>query len=521
MNKISGIRFKESLGFNVLKAFIAVIVIVLSVQTLFFIFCEYNNAEENLRNEGETLSSLLSYNSRLGVFSENIELLKDIADGISNHKDVLSVTIYRADLKDLHVANKKTYSKHTGYGEGAINKNTVDKLTTSQSLEVIETWNTIEFMKPVVMETSPIKETLYFDSKDSVKTEKIIGYARIVFDKGTFHKEILYILLNNALLLLILVISSIAIIYHAIKKATRPLEMLSEQVRKLGMGENFGKVSIESKDEIGRLANTFNEMSENLKKREKEKQLLEENLANAKKMEAVGTLARGLAHDFNNILAIVQGSVYILKNKLGNDNPLQKYTLQIYKSTMRAKDLIQALLIFSRTQKIHLEIVDINAVIKEMNPIPVSENIEYIETFTDEPLRVMADRLKIEQVIMNIISNAQDAMPKGGRLFIKTEVAHIDKEDTTKKPFKKPRNYALVSISDTGIGMSKETKERIFEPFFTTKKIGKGTGIGLSIVYGIIEEHAGYIDVDTQEDGGTTFKIYLPIAENNNMEVIS
>lgn len=520
MNRKFSKYFEESLGFKVFKTFMVVVVIVLLVYTLFSVFREYKVAEKNLRSEGETLAELLAYSSKLGVFSEKGELLKNIADAISNHRDVVTVSIYKADLKALYVANKKPTSKHIEHGEGAINKKIADKLTTSQSLEVIETWNTVEFLKPVVMETFP-NETLYYDNKSKVKTEKIIGYVRVVFNKDSFRKKILSILLSNAAIALIFIVSSIVFIYFAIKKATKPLEKLSEHVRKLGMGENFGKVSIESKDEIGRLANTFNEMSENLKKREKEKQLLEENLAKAKKMEAVGTLARGLAHDFNNILAIVQGSVYILKNKLGDDNPLQKYTLQIYKSTMRAKDLIQALLIFSRTQKIHLEIVDINAVVKEMNPIPVSENIEYIETLTDEPLRVMADRLKIEQVIMNIISNAQDAMPGGGRLFIKTEVAHIDTEDTTKKPFKKPGNYALVSISDTGIGMSKETKERIFEPFFTTKKIGKGTGIGLSIVYGIIEEHAGYIDVDTQEDGGTTFKIYLPIAWNNNMEVIS
>lgn len=516
MNRKTSILITKSLGFRVLKTLITTIVIILSVYTFFFVFRECRNLKEEIRHHGETHVNVLAQFSKLGIFSENVKFLEDIVKDILNHNDVASVSIFAADLKALYVANKKTSRKLPDRGEGTVNKEIVDKLTTSQSLEVIETRNTFEFVKPVVMETFP-NETLYFDNKSKVKTEKIIGYVRIVFDKGHYHNKILSILLNNIIIAMIFMASSIVIMYLAVKKYTGPLEKLSEHVRKLGMGENFGKVSIESKDEIGRLANTFNEMSENLKKREEEKQLLEENLANAKKMEAVGTLARGLAHDFNNILAIVQGSVYILKNKLGDDNPLQKYTLQIYKSTMRAKDLIQALLIFSRTQKIHLEIVDINAVVKEMNPIPVSENTEYIETLTDEPLRVMADRLKIEQVIMNIISNAQDAMPGGGRLFIKTEVAHIDTEDATKKPFKKPGNYALVSISDTGIGMSKETKERIFEPFFTTKKIGKGTGIGLSIVYGIIEEHAGYIDVDTQEDGGTTFKIYLPIAGNNNM----
>jgi signal transduction histidine kinase len=236
----------------------------------------------------------------------------------------------------------------------------------------------------------------------------------------------------------------------------------------------------------------------------------------------VGTLARGIAHDFNTILGIIKGNIYMLTKKIGDDSPLQKYILDINNSITRAKDLIQAMLVFSKTQKIYSAPVDVNTLIKEMNPIfssAINENIEYIETLTDEPLIVMADRLKMEQVITNIISNALYAMPEGGRLLIKTEVAHIKAENFKKGTFKKPGRYALISISDTGTGISEKIKERIYEPFFTTKEVGKGTGLGLSIVYGIIEEHKGYIDVETREEEGTSFKIYLPLASSDNAEV--
>ena len=523
MNKKAGMRFKESFGFKLLKAFIAVIFILSFVFTSYTVYHEYRRYKEDFLYNGEVLTGLLAHSSKIGIFSENKELLKDISHGILNHKDIITVSIYNADLKVLDIANKNFSRKQLNQAEGDLRRDITQRLITTQSLEVVETGNTFEFTRPVFMEIAPnIEEKLYFDYKGAAKTEKIIGYVKIVFDKDCLHKEMISILLRNAIMVLILILSSAAIIYIAVRRVTKPLERLTEGVRRLGMEENFEKISIESKDEIGRIASTFNEMAENLRKREKEKKLLEEHLAQAKKMETVGTLARGIAHDFNTILGIIKGNIYMLTKKIGDDSPLQKYILDINNSITRAKDLIQAMLVFSKTQKIYSAPVDVNTLIKEMNPIfssAINENIEYIETLTDEPLIVMADRLKMEQVLTNIISNALYAMPEGGRLLIKTEVAHIEAEDFQKGTFKKPGRYALISISDTGTGMSKEIKERIYEPFFTTKEVGKGTGLGLSIVYGIIEEHKGYIDVETREEKGTSFKIYLPLASSDNAEV--
>ncbi|TAL72554.1 MAG: HAMP domain-containing protein [Bacteroidetes bacterium] len=508
-------RFKEGFGFKLLKAFIAVIFSLSFVFTSYTVYHEYRKYKEDFLYNGKVITGLLAYSSKIGIFSENKELLKDISQGILNHKDIITVSIYNADLKVLYIANKNYSRKQPDQAEGDLRRDITQRLITPQSLEVVETGNTFEFTRPAFMEIAPnIEEKLYFDYKRSAKTEKIIGYVKIVFDKNCLHKEMISILLRNAIMVLILILSSAAIIYIAVRRVTKPLERLTEGVRRLGTEENFEKISIESKDEIGRIASTFNEMAENLRKREKEKRLLEENLAQAKKMEAVGTLARGIAHDFNNILGIIKGSVYMIKKKLDADDPIQKYALEIHDSIIRAKELIEALIAFSKTQKIRSAPMDINELIKEMNPLfssTVSENIEYIENLTDEPLIVMADHLQMEQVITNMISNARDAMPEGGRLFIKTEVARIDADNARKEPFKKPGGYALISISDTGVGMSETTKSKIFEPFFTTKEVGKGTGLGLSIVYGIIEEHKGYIDVDTKKGEGTTFRIHLPL----------
>jgi len=527
LNRKLSIDLKKSLGFRVFKTFVVVIVIVLSVHTSFSVFREFKKAKEHFISEGETLVGLLAYSSRLGVFAENRELLKNVAEGISNHKHVVMVSIYDADLKTLYevsrISPERRFENYPASGDLDVRKNIAARLKTAESLEVIDTWNTFEFLKPVVMEIYPnIEERLYLKSKDMVKSTRIIGYVRIALDKHSFHEEILSIILSNAVIALIFILSTIIIIYFAIKRSTKPLERLTESVKRLGAGEKVEKIPVETDDEIGRLAATFNEMYDNLKKREEEKTVLEENLAQSRKMEAVGTLARGIAHDFNNILGTIIGSVYMLRKKLGRGNPLRSYTANIHNSIMKAKKLIEALLVFSRTQEIHSAPVDINTLIREMKPTvssPADETVEYIETLSDEPLVVMADSLKMEQVMTNIISNALCAMPEGGRLSVKTEVVNIGADDAEKEPFKKAGRYALLLISDTGAGMSEVTKSKIFEPFFTTKEVGKGTGLGLSIVHGIIQEHKGYIDVDSQIGRGTTFRIYLPLVESNNHQV--
>jgi len=247
-----------------------------------------------------------------------------------------------------------------------------------------------------------------------------------------------------------------------------------------------------------------------------EKKKLEEQLRQAQKMEAVGTLAGGVAHDFNNILTVIMGFANLVQMSIGPDDRLRPYVDQIVASSKKAADLTQSLLAFSRKQRITLEPHNINDVLRSTVKLLKRLLPEDIELRLDlSPVDAVArlDLNQIYQVLMNLATNARDAMPKGGRLTIKTGVVALDEEFEKSHGFGKRGMYVRLSVSDTGVGMDRKTKERIFDPFFTTKEVGKGTGLGLASAYGIVKQHEGYITVSSKVSEGTTFDIYLPLAE--------
>ncbi len=246
---------------------------------------------------------------------------------------------------------------------------------------------------------------------------------------------------------------------------------------------------------------------------------LEEQLRHAQKMEAIGQLTGGIAHDFNNFLTAILGFSSLLQMKFENDNDAQSssYLQNIISAGEKAANMTNSLLSFSRKRIINIRPALLNDIIKGMEKLlqrVITENVEFKTTLTDKGTIIMADTGQIEQVLLNLVANARDAMPKGGTVFIKTEIVHLDEVFVRTHGYGKPGAYVLLSVSDTGIGMDEMTKERIFEPFFTTKEVGKGTGLGLSIVYGIIKQHNGYIDINSESGKGATFNIYLPIIES-------
>ncbi len=256
-----------------------------------------------------------------------------------------------------------------------------------------------------------------------------------------------------------------------------------------------------------------------------EQKKLEDQLRHAQKMEAVGQLAGGVAHDFNNILTAVLGYGNLLNMKLKKDDPLKHNVEQIIRITERGAGLTQSLLVFSRKQIIDLKPVNINKVLEtSINILPrlIRENIELKAELSKESLNIMADSIQIEQVMMNLASNARDAMPDGGNFSIKTEVININTDYIKTHGFGRQGKYAVLSITDTGAGMSNDIKDKIFEPFFSTKKMGEGTGLGLSIVYGIVKQHNGFIVVYSEKGIGTTFRIYFPlIKESKEYEAVA
>jgi PAS domain S-box-containing protein len=244
-----------------------------------------------------------------------------------------------------------------------------------------------------------------------------------------------------------------------------------------------------------------------------DRRVLEDQFRQAQKMEAVGRLAGGVAHDFNNLLMVISGYAEVILADLDLGHPLREKGLAIQQAADRATTLTRQLLAFSRKQLLELKVVDVNAVVQDMERLLrplIGENVEFTAILAPDAAHTRADAGQLEQVLMNLVVNAKDAMPQGGKLTLKTQNIIMDESHRRGQTFIRPGHYVLLSVTDTGMGMDKETQSRIFEPFFTTKEKGKGTGLGLSTVYGIVKQSGGYVLVQSEERRGTTFQIYLP-----------
>jgi PAS domain S-box-containing protein len=261
-------------------------------------------------------------------------------------------------------------------------------------------------------------------------------------------------------------------------------------------------------------------LEEIVAERTKELSLLHDQLRQSQKLEAVGLLAGGIAHDFSNILTTIKGSIHIMQKQL-DSSPLIKYAERIRLSVGKASSLAQSLLAFSRKQTVALKPLDFNDIIRSAAKLLsqlIGEHIELIIMLTEENSTVMTDRSQIEQVLLNLATNARDAMPKGGILKVQTQIIEMDEEFRNRHGYGVAGKYVLLAVSDTGTGMNEETKSKIFEPFFTTKELDKGSGLGLAVTYGIVKQHGGYIDVESFLGKGTTFKIYIPVVETTALQ---
>jgi two-component system, cell cycle sensor histidine kinase and response regulator CckA len=252
-----------------------------------------------------------------------------------------------------------------------------------------------------------------------------------------------------------------------------------------------------------------------------EQKNLEHQLRHAQKMEALGTLASGVAHDFNNILTVIMGYCNLSAVQLDQGSPLRQNLNQIMSASERAATLTGSLLAYGRKQTINPQPLELNRSVLLMDRFLarlIGEQIELVTKLCDGKITILADSGQFEQVLMNLAANARDAMERSGCLSIVTGRITIDQDFIRLHGYGKPGSYAMLSVSDTGTGMDEATREKIFEPFFTTKAQGKGTGLGLSIVYGIVKQHDGYINVYSEPGHGTTFNIYLPLCSEVQAE---
>jgi signal transduction histidine kinase/ActR/RegA family two-component response regulator len=348
------------------------------------------------------------------------------------------------------------------------------------------------------------------DLSDGVK-----GSANLVVLKS-YREVTAYLERLNRLLLavgLITILAGGALIFVISSTVTRPLASLVQGVQALERGDYIYPLEAGGHDELAHLTRAFDTMRRTLRKDQEQREQLESQLRQAQKMEALGRLAGGVAHDFNNLLTVIAGHSDLMNDQLKPGDALHNNCQQIRKTAERASLLTRQLLVFSRKQALQAKVVDVNDLIADMGKLLrrlVREDIELSIQLGDSLGHVKADPGQLEQALLNLTVNASDAMPLGGRLTIETQNISVDSEAAAKQTSAEPGEYVVVSVIDTGHGMDETTKARIFEPFFTTKETGKGTGLGLATVYGIVRQSGGFIRVESEPGKGTQFDLYLP-----------
>lgn len=247
-----------------------------------------------------------------------------------------------------------------------------------------------------------------------------------------------------------------------------------------------------------------------------ERKRLEGELRQMQKMESIGQLASGISHDFNNILTVINGHVFLLLDREDLEPEILRSLKEVYAAGERAARLTQQLLVFSRKQVMKMQGLNLNEIIEtaaEMLRRLVGEHITIVLDLCDRPAIIQGDFGMLEQVLLNLSVNARDAMPKGGKLGIKTRLVTFTATDEGASPASRPGNFVCMSAEDTGCGMAPEVLARVFEPFFTTKEAGKGTGLGLATVFGIVKQHQGWAEAESRVGGGTVFKVYFPVSD--------
>ncbi len=315
---------------------------------------------------------------------------------------------------------------------------------------------------------------------------------------------------------LVAMLAGVAVAFVVSDRFTRPLASLVEGVRAVERGDFAYPLEADGGDEVAQVTRAFDGMRGTLQKNETQRQQLENQLRQSQKMDALGRLAGGVAHDFNNLLTIIKGHSDLLLERLKPADSLHHSCRQIVKAADRAASLTRQLLAFCRMQLLQPKVLDLNTVVSEMCSLLkrlVREDIAFTFQAGESLGRIKADPGQIEQVIVNLTVNACDAMPEGGRLTIETSNLTVDEEFATSRPPLQPGPYVLLAVTDTGCGMDAATRARIFEPFFTTKEQGKGTGLGLATVYGVVKQSGGCIWVDSEPGKGSRFDIYLPRVE--------
>ena len=344
--------------------------------------------------------------------------------------------------------------------------------------------------------------------------------AGLLFLKSYASTDLYLQRLDHSLLKIALVTIFLAagLIYLISDAVTRPLASLVRGVQALERGDYAYPLHSGGHNEMARLTTAFDVMRCSLQQNAAEKEKLESQLRQAQKMDALGRLAGGVAHDFNNLLTVIRGHSELLLDHIPAGDSLHNHSKQILKTADRAASLTRQLLAFSRMQVLQPKVLDANELIADLGKLLrrlVREDIEFSLRLGDSLGRFKADPGQVEQVLLNLTVNASDAMPLGGKLIIETQNVVVEEGRPRRVPSPGPGHYVLLSVTDTGHGMDGTIKARVFEPFFTTKEPGKGTGLGLATVYGVVKQSGGHILLDSEPGKGTRFELYFPRTEES------
>lgn len=490
--------------------------------TVFFIHYERKNMMETLRNKGGLLAKQLAESSRIGVFAENAALLSDPINSVMSEKESLAARVFTRKGKLLggRTITGRPVRRHID-AKPDISAEDLSAVRGGQLPFNRQRGTLIEFWAPVTSASiySP-RDALVFTDNPEQAHDQAIGYVAVTLDTSPMDTAFRGLLLKSVAMSMTFLAVALAIAYYFARSITRPLNSLKGGVNAIGAGKETARMPIQTEDEIGELTRAFNDMAEALRMREAEKEQLAAQLQHAQKMEAIGQLAGGVAHDFNNILCAIIGFGALLDIAMSKTDPSRHHLEQILSAADRATSLVQGLLAFSRKQIINPKAVDLNDVVRNIDKMItrlISEDIELSIRLSEKKLYLFVDTGQIDQVLLNLVTNARDAMPHGGKLLIETDEALPNSEIEAVADVLPGTSFALLSVSDTGTGIERETQEKIFEPFFTTKEVGKGTGLGLSTAYGIVRQHNGHITMTSEIGKGTSFRIYLPLASYDSL----
>ena len=467
-------------------------------------------AIERVKAQSTSLGEVTAYSASAAVFFEDKVSLKEVLEALRQDREVLYAVLLD-ESGDLIASFNQGKAQQSSF------------LRSGNSDQISEDGTVYQRMTPILKDGQKIGELYLGSSLDRVRAEVAASQWNVAFVS-----------------LVIFVLGMVGGLIASFMM-TAPLKQMVQTVDNLAKGGFKHRAVVSSKDEIGQLAGAFNEMVDSLESAHVElkemnrtlerrvedrtkalqeemdqRKEIEEQLLQAQKMEAIGRLSGGVAHDFNNILTAIIGYSDLLLIRASKGKTNWEYVRQIKKAAERAASLTQQLLAFSRKQVLQPRLLDLHSLVCETEKMLrrlIGEDIDLEVISKPNQGHVKADPGQIQQVILNLAVNARDAMPKGGRLSIETAVTQVDQRRAAQSPGLNSGDYVTLTVSDNGSGMDGETLLHIFEPFYTTKGPGEGTGLGLATVYGVVKQSGGYITVYSEPGNGSKFRIYLPLVD--------